>query len=97
MWVPYILRKQNRSLLVVPVQRCLHLFRGLCRRRLRRLPVVALSGLSGGGFAADSLFLQQSKRREEDTWEELVDRLLAVGVQVGEDFWRPGDVCSLVR
>ena len=43
------------------------------------------------------VFQQQPReRRREDTWEELVDRLLAVGVQVAGDFWRPGDVCSLV-
>ena len=83
------------SILVEPVQRCLHLFCCLCRRRLRCLPVVALSGLSGGGSAADSF--QQQLREREDTWEELIDRLLAVGVQVAGDFWRPGDVCSLVR
>ena len=45
------------------------------------------------------LFQQQPKGREEeeDTWEELIDRLLAVGVQLAGDFWRPGDVCSLIR
>lgn len=39
--------------LVEPVQRCLHLFLGLCWRWLRRLPIVALSGLLGGGFAEE--------------------------------------------
>ena len=39
-----------------PVQRCLHLFRGLCRRRLRRLPVVALSGLYRAAASPLTLF-----------------------------------------